>query len=135
VNLTTEPLNRTFIWSRLPPKFDVYSTLLPPTFYVSRIKKCVIYSQSRYRDNDQSLIIVTTIDLSIVNNTSQKCRRVVVFHCPAKVWCPCMAWTNFIDRSKTSRPSLYLTKHHQSGSHASIPYLQQCKVNSRNQGT
>jgi hypothetical protein len=28
-------------------------TLPPPTFYVSRIKKCVIYSQSRYRDNDR----------------------------------------------------------------------------------
>jgi hypothetical protein len=45
-------------------------------------KKCVIYSQSHYRDNDhvfffhyQSLIIVTTIDLSIVNNASQKSRR------------------------------------------------------------
>ena len=25
--------------------------------------------------------------------------------------CPCMAWTNF-DRPKTSRPWLYLTKHH-----------------------
>jgi hypothetical protein len=116
-------------------------TLPPPTFYVSRIKKCVIYSKAVIVTmtavffHDQSLIIVTTIDLSIVNNTSQKCRRVVVFHCPAKVWCPCMAWTNFIDRSKTSRPWLYLTKHHQSGSHASIPYLQQCKVNSRNQGT
>jgi hypothetical protein len=51
---------------------------------------------------------------------------------PAKVWYPCMAWTNFIDRPKTSRPWLYLTKHHQSGSHASILYLQQCKVKSRN---
>jgi hypothetical protein len=60
----------------------------------------------------QSLIIVTTIDLSIVNNASQTGRRVAVFHWPAKVWYPCMAWTNFINRPKTSRPWLYLTEHH-----------------------
>jgi hypothetical protein len=38
--------------------------------------------------------------------------RVAVFHWPAKVWYPCMAWTSFINRPKTSRPWLYLTKHH-----------------------
>jgi hypothetical protein len=97
----------------------LHFTLPPATFYVSRIKKKYIYSQSRYRDNDQvfyfyyqSLIIITTIDLLIVNNASQTGRRVNVFHWSAKVWYPCMAWTNFIDRPKTSRPWLYLTKHH-----------------------
>jgi hypothetical protein len=38
--------------------------------------------------------------------------RVAVFHWPAKVWYPCMAWTSFINRPKTSRPWFYLTKHH-----------------------
>jgi hypothetical protein len=60
----------------------------------------------------QLLIIVTTIDLSIVNNASQTGRRVTVFHWPAKDWYPCMEWTNFINRPKTSRPWLYLTKYH-----------------------
>ena len=41
----------------------------------------------------QSLIIVMTLDLSIVNNTSQTGRRVAIFHWPAKVWYLCMAWT------------------------------------------
>ena len=66
-------------------------------------KKCVIYSQSLYHDNDhvfffhyQSLM-VATIDLSIVNNASQTGRRVAIFHWPAKVCYPCMAWTIFID--------------------------------------
>ena len=105
------------------------STLYSAAGYLLCIKdkKCVIYSQSRYRDNDhvffsfhyQSLITVTTIDLSIVNNASQTGRKVAVFHWPAKVWYPWkrilygpLAWTNFIDRPKTSRPWLYLIKHH-----------------------
>jgi hypothetical protein len=37
----------------------------------------------------QSLIIVTTIDISIVNNANQTGRRVTVFHWQAKVWYPC----------------------------------------------
>ena len=76
----------------------LHFTLPPATFYVSRIKKNIIYSQSRYRDNDrvfffyyQSLIIITTIDLLIVNNASQTGRTVNVFHWSAKVWYPCMA--------------------------------------------
>jgi hypothetical protein len=51
----------------------------------------------------QSLIIVTTIDLSILNNASQTGRRVAVFHWPVKVWYPCMRWTNFINRPKSGR--------------------------------
>jgi hypothetical protein len=67
-------------------------------FLCIKDKKNKIYSQSRYRDNDrvfyfyyQSLIIITTIDLLIVNNASQTGRRVNVFHWSAKVWYPCMA--------------------------------------------
>ena len=60
----------------------------------------------------QSLITVTIIDLSIVNNARQTGRRVAVFHWPAKVWYPCMTWTNFIDWPKPSRLWLYLIKHH-----------------------
>jgi hypothetical protein len=56
----------------------------------------------------QLLIIVMTIDLSIVNNASQTGRRVTVFHWPANVWYPCMAWKLFINRPKTSRPWLYI---------------------------
>jgi hypothetical protein len=48
----------------------------------------------------QLLIIVTTIDLSIVNNVSQTGRKVAVFHWPAKVWYPCMAWTNWSSTTK-----------------------------------
>ena len=85
------------------------------------ISKAVLVTTTTLFFHYQSLIIVTTIDLSIVNNTSQTGRRVTVFHWPAKVWYPCMAWTNFIP--KTSRPWHYLTKHHQSGGHTPIPYL------------
>ena len=70
----------------------LHFTLPPATFYVSRIKKCVIYSQSRYRDNDHgffSLPITYYRHLSIVNNASQTDRRVAVFHWPTKVWYPC----------------------------------------------
>jgi hypothetical protein len=70
------------------------------------------WQRQRFFFHYQSLITITTIDLSIVNNASQTGRRVAVFHWPAKVWYPCMAWTNFINRPKTSRPWLYLTKHH-----------------------
>ena len=70
------------------------------------------WQQQRSPPHYQSLIIITTIDPSIVNNASRTGRRVTVFHWPAKVWYPCMAWTNFINRPKTSRPWLYLTKHH-----------------------
>ena len=125
---TSVVIDRAFIWSCRNSTSTLYSTA--GYFLCIKDKKCIIYSQSRYRDNDhvffphyQSLIIVMTIDLSTVNNTSQTGRRVAVFHWPAKVWYLCMAWTNFIHRPKTSRPWLYLTKHHQSGSHASIPYL------------
>jgi hypothetical protein len=46
----------------------------------------------------QSLIIVTTIDLSIVNNASQTGRRSPFFIGQRKSGTPCMAWTNFINR-------------------------------------
>ena len=75
-------------------------------FLCIKDKKCVIYSQSRYRDNDhsffhyQSLIIVTTIDLSIVNNASQTGKRVAVFHWSAKVWYLCMAMNKFYRPTK-----------------------------------
>jgi hypothetical protein len=67
--------------------------------------KPLSWLRPRFSPHYQSL----TIDLSVVNNTSQTGRRVVVFHWPAKVWYPCMAWTNFIDWPKTSQPWLYLT--------------------------
>jgi hypothetical protein len=76
------------------------------------IPKAVIVTTTVFFFHYQSLIIVTTIDLSIVNNANQTGRRVTVFHWQAKVWYPCMAWTNFINWPKTSRPWLYLTKHH-----------------------
>ena len=43
----------------------------------------------------QSLIIITTIDLSIVKNASQTDRRVTVFHWPAKVWYPVYGMNKF----------------------------------------
>ena len=72
----------------------------------------VFREDSGFSPHYQSLIIITTIDLSIVNNASQTGRKVAVFPWPAKVWYPCMAWTNLINRPKTSRSWLYLTKHH-----------------------
>ena len=103
--LTSVAIGRAFIWSHWNSTSTLYSTA--GYFLCIKDKKCIIYSQSRYRDNDhvffshyQSLIIVMTIDLSTVNNTSQTGRRVAVFHWPAKVWYLCMAWTNFIDWQK-----------------------------------
>jgi hypothetical protein len=101
--------------------FLVKACIRTPEFYNSRspnglwVKKFFMKTgdnDSGFFPHYQSLIIVTTIDLSIVNNASQTGKRVTVFHWPAKVCYPCMAWTNFINRPKTSRPWLYLTKHH-----------------------
>jgi hypothetical protein len=47
-------------------------------------------NDSGFFSHYQSLIIVMTIDLSIVNNASQTGKRVTVFHWPAKVWYPCL---------------------------------------------
>ena len=76
-------------------------------FLCIKDKKCVIYSQSRYRDNDhvffhyQSLIIVMTIDLSIVNNASKTGRRITIFSLASKSLVPVkrfpfmpVRWTN-----------------------------------------
>ena len=38
IDMQLTGLIRAFIWSRLPPNFDVYTALPPATFYVSRIK-------------------------------------------------------------------------------------------------
>ena len=52
-------------------------------------------NDSGFFSHYQSLIIVTTIDLSIVNNASQTGRRVAVFHWPAKVWYPVYGMNKF----------------------------------------
>jgi hypothetical protein len=75
-----------------------------PEFYNSRspnglwVKKFFV----KTGDNDrfffphyQSLIIITTIDLSIVKNASQTDRRVTVFHWSAKVWYPVYGMNKF----------------------------------------
>ena len=92
--------------------FEFYNSRSPNGLWVKKFFMKTGDNDSGFFPHYQSLIIVTTIDLSIVNNASQTGKRVTVFHWPAKVCYPCMAWTNFINRPKTSRPWLYLTKHH-----------------------
>jgi len=107
-------LHRAFIWSRLPLKFDIYTLLCCRLLFMYQglkmrniFPKPLSWQRPRFFFHYQSLIIVTTIDLSVVNNASQTGRRVAVFYWPVKVWYPSMAWTNFIDRPKTSRPWLF----------------------------
>jgi hypothetical protein len=78
-------------------------------FLYIKDKKCIIYSLSRYRDND--CVFFSSLPIALKNyrhdywplnckQCSQTGRRVTVFHWPAKIWYPCVAWTNFIDRPK-----------------------------------
>jgi hypothetical protein len=69
----------------------LHFTLPPATFYVSRIKKRIIYSQSRYRDNDRVLFFSQWEDwqacVSRVTRDSQTCQsgKNIGFHqtdCP-----------------------------------------------------